>query len=333
MRSTPEKPFFILGDGTDPYRNLAVEEYLLNRVEPGECIFYLWQNAHTVVVGRNQNCWSECRVEALETDGGNLARRLSGGGAVYHDLGNLNFTFVAQDEIYDVARQLGVIAAAVERFGIRVEKSGRNDIVAEGRKFSGNAFYRKGKRCYHHGTVLVDVKMDALSKYLAASREKLASKGVSSVRSRVVNLSELNRDVTTGAMRASLIEAFGAAYGSAPAELQTDDIPTGALSPLEARLRSDEWKYDRMAHFDFEAARRFAWGDICLQLRVEGGFVSEAKAYSDAMDAEAVASIPERLAGRRFSSAALADALAPLGAGGDAAGMASDIAALIRESF
>lgn len=330
----PDKLLFIDGDGTDPYRNLALEECLLDRSAADECVLYLWQNAHTVVIGRNQNCWNECRVEALEADGGRLARRLSGGGAVYHDLGNLNFTFIAPEGIYDLDKQLDVIAAATKTFGIRVEKSGRNDILAEGRKFSGNAYYRNGKKRYHHGTILIDVKMDAMSKYLNVSREKLESKGVASVKSRVVNLAELNPRITIRAMRDALIEAFGAVYGAAPAELPPSAISAPALAEAEERMRSDAWKYGRAADFDFEVSRRFSWGDICLRFRVNDGIVAEAQAYSDAMDAEAIAAIPQLLKGCRFSANAIAESLSSLRCDEDfGAQMAVDIAALIRERF
>ena len=116
-------------DNKNPYQNLAVEEYLTLHTEPEECILYLWQNQHTVVIGKNQNCWKECKVNYLEEDGGSLVRRLSGGGAVYHDLGNLNFTFCVQKENYDLSRQMDVALEAVQSFGIDAEKTGRNDIT------------------------------------------------------------------------------------------------------------------------------------------------------------------------------------------------------------
>lgn len=186
----------------------AVEEYLFFHCQKEECILYLWQNQHTVVIGRNQNAWAECLTEKLENEGGYLARRLSGGGAVYHDLGNLNFTFLVNKENYNVDRQLEVIQKAVAKFGVCTEKSGRNDILINGRKFSGNAFYKEGSRCYHHGTIMLDVKLDEMSKYLTVSKEKLQSKGVNSVKSRVVNIKELVPDITVDRMKEALREGI-----------------------------------------------------------------------------------------------------------------------------
>ena len=129
----------------DPYLNLATEQYLMETVEEDACILFLWQNQNTVVIGKNQNAWKECRTDLLREEGGFLARRLSGGGAVFHDLGNLNFTFLMPQAEYDLDRQFSVIAEAVSMLGLHAERSGRNDVLAEGRKFSGNAFYKNGK--------------------------------------------------------------------------------------------------------------------------------------------------------------------------------------------
>ena len=159
----------ITTDCTDPYRNLAAEKLLTRDVREGECILFLWQNRRTVVIGRNQNAWEECRVRQLEEDGGHLARRLSGGGAVYHDLGNLNFTFAVRKNDYDPEKQSDVIRRAAEKLGIAAERTGRNDLEAGGRKFSGSAYYETRGRCFHHGTVMMDVDTDALAAYLTVS--------------------------------------------------------------------------------------------------------------------------------------------------------------------
>ncbi len=160
----------------NPYYNLSLEKYLFDHIKDGELTLYLWQNQRTVVCGRNQNVYQECRVSQLLEDGGHPTRRLSGGGAVFHDLGNLNFTFLVRDAGYDVDKQLSVILKACRTLGINVEKTGRNDITVDGKKFSGNAFYSSGERRYHHGTLMISVDKDMLSYYLNVDKTKLASK-------------------------------------------------------------------------------------------------------------------------------------------------------------
>jgi lipoate-protein ligase A len=300
---------YVVTDRTVPYENLALEEHLMETVQPGEIILYLWQNRHTVVIGRNQNAWKEVRVPELEKDGGHLVRRLSGGGAVYHDLGNLNFTFLVSQADYDVARQTEVILQAVRSFGIPAERTGRNDITVDGRKFSGNAFYKSGGNAYHHGTLLVHVDMENMARYLNVPRQKLVSKGVSSVRARVVNLQELRPELTIPALIDALTGALGKVYGSLPEELPPSRIDREKVAAGKAKFSAWDWLYGRPIPFTWEGEARYSWGNIQLQLAVEEGRVKECAAYSDALDEGIIRGLPGLLTGCPLNGAALSGAV------------------------
>lgn len=287
-------------DCTDPHRNLAVEQALLEAVGEGECILYLWQNRHTVVIGRNQNAWRECRTGQMETDGVFLARRLSGGGAVFHDLGNLNFTFLVRKPGYDLNRQLGVIVEACRLMGIPAERSGRNDVLTGGRKFSGNAFYEHQGRCYHHGTLLVDVDMAAMGRYLSPSKAKLEAKGVSSVRSRVVNLKELRPDLTIEETAARMEEAFQSVCGMGAERLETSALDGACVDALTERNRSWDWLYGRDIPCELRCGKRFPWGEVELRLEVDAGTVRGVTVYTDAMDWALAPAVEEALTGSVF---------------------------------
>lgn len=285
----------------NPYRNLAVEEYLLLHCEDTECILYLWQNENTIVIGRNQNAWKECLVSRLQEDGGHLARRLSGGGAVYHDLGNLNFTFLVRGDNYSVEKQQDVILKAVQKLGVSAKKSGRNDIMVDGKKFSGNAFYEQGSYCYHHGTLMVNVNLAELSKYLTVSKEKLQSKGVDSVKSRVGNLTDYVPDLTTCGLKRVLRDAFEEVYGLTSRTVEISELPQDEIAASEKHFSSWDWLYGRKMDFQYELSKRFSWGQVTLQFKIADGRVADVEIYSDALKLEALEALPQYLKNIRYN--------------------------------
>lgn len=293
----------------DPYTNLATEKHLMDSTPPGTCVLYLWQNQNTVVIGRNQNAWLECRNTLLEQEGGKLARRLSGGGAVFHDLGNLNFTFIMRKEDYDLDRQLTVIQQACALAGIQAERSGRNDLLADGRKFSGNAFYQSRTHAYHHGTLMVDVDKDKLGRYLSPPKAKLEAKGVTSVRSRVVNLKELAPNLTIDSMKAYMAQAFCEVYGSEAERLVLTEQETAAIQALAAQYGSWEHLYGTPLPFTFQCEGHFPWGHVHLQLSAKEGIINGAKFYSDSMDWALSETVETALTGCRFQYEDMAKAL------------------------
>lgn len=295
-----DKITYIESHETSPYQNLALEEYLLLHCAEKECILYLWQNQHTIVIGRNQNAWKECLVSKLEEEGGHLVRRLSGGGAVYHDLGNLNFTFLVRKDNYDVEKQTQVILEAVRKLGINAEKSGRNDILVDGKKFSGNAYYEQGSYCYHHGTLMVNVNLGELSRYLTVSKEKLQSKGVDSVKSRVTNLSEFAPELTIEVLKTKLLEAFEEVYENKAKIIETEDLDMKEIEKNRERFSSWDWIFGKKLDFQYEVSHRFAWGQLTLQFCIKDGRIGDVAAFSDAMKPEMIGQIPKYLKGIRY---------------------------------
>lgn len=293
----------------DPHYNIALEKYLLETVAPGQCILYLWQNKNTVVIGRNQNAWAECRTGLLEQEGGTLARRLSGGGAVFHDLGNLNFTFLLRDEDYDVDRQLSVIQTALAGLGIRAEKSGRNDLLAAGRKFSGNAFFHSQGHAYHHGTLLVQVDQNKLQRYLTPPKAKLESKGIQSVRSRVVNLCELAPGLTCDDLRLHMRNALSQVYRLPVRELSLPPDAQEKILSFRQELGSWDWNYGQRLPFTFACEERFSWGGIRLELQIEAGRIESINAFSDSMDWELTDILGIALQHCRFETEAMCQRL------------------------
>ena len=303
------KIFIYNAQGTNPHENLAAEKVLMDALQPGDAMLYLWQNLNTVVIGKNQNAWLECRTSLLEEEGGKLSRRLSGGGAVYHDLGNLNFTFLMCKEDYDLDKQVEVIKQACALSGIQAEKSGRNDLLADGRKFSGNAFYQDKVHAYHHGTLMVDVDKEKLGRYLSPPKAKLEAKGVASVRSRVVNLKELCPSLTIEGMRKNMVLAFQDVYGLTATEFDLDDAMKTQIHQLKDLYSSWDYLYGAPLSFTFSCEEKFDWGYVGLQLDAKGGIVQEVGINTDAMDWTLPESIVRALKGCRFDTDSMVYAL------------------------
>lgn len=292
--------YFIETYTYNPWQNLAVETFLSTTIKKGDIILYLWQNEHTVVIGRNQNALKECKAQQLEEDNGYLARRTTGGGAVYHDLGNLNFTFLASPEVYDLEKQLLVIEKACEKFGIKTQFSGRNDIVTEdGFKFSGNAFSVNRQCKIQHGTIMIDVDIEKLGKYLTPSVKKMESKGVKSVRSRVCSLKKYNDDLTVADMRRALAEAFCELYGS------FEVLANSILDCQEVKDKYDlysswDWRYGKSPACEIVHTKRFPWGSVEVQMKLDKMIIEQIKIYSDMMNVDLPPKVETYLLGKRY---------------------------------
>ena len=295
--------------GSDPFGNLAREQVLLEQGPADGVILYLWQNQNTVVIGRNQNAYKECRTSLLEEEGGRLARRLSGGGAVFHDLGNLNFTFLLPREDFDVRRQLEVICTACRELGIPAEISGRNDLQAKGQKFSGNAFYKSADRAYHHGTLLLNVDMGKLGRYLSPPKAKLQAKGVDSVRARVTNLTAFAPGLTVETMKEHLIRAAEQVYGLPAQTFRFTAALEERVAGLTAHYAGREWRFGANVPATFTCQQTFPWGTVSLELLVEKGVIAHAGVFTDAMEWELSRQLRQALEGRAFTRAAMQESL------------------------
>ncbi len=325
-----KKTGYFESDVLNPYENLAVEQWLLDSVADNEVIMYLWRNERTVVVGRNQNIWNECNVMRLREEGGYPVRRYSGGGAVYHDSGNLNFTFLAVKENYSVERQLNVIIGAVRRLGLAAEKTGRNDICIDGRKFSGNAFHSASGRSCHHGTILIRTNVAEMNRYLNVPPEKLQSKGVDSVRSRVVNLAELDGSIDVERMKAALKESFACEYGMEPRVIVPDAEGRRAIEEQRVFLSSEEWLYNTSATFTCRVADRFAWGGVELLFDVRRGEVRSLEVYTDSLEVALFDRIRSSVAGCVYMPDIIAERLAATVCNEQEGEMARDMTELIK---
>ena len=298
---------FYVSNTVNPYFNLATEKILFDSVDEETLILYLWQNQNTVVIGKNQNAFSECRTELLKEEGGALARRLSGGGAVFHDLGNLNFTFICSTDNLDISKHMQVIQAACLLAGIETELSGRNDVLAAGKKFSGNAFYNSRGHSYHHGTLLINADIEKLNRYLTPPKAKMEAKGIKSVRSRVINLCELSPSLTCDTMKTHLLSAAESVFALQAASV--GEICYEKISSLAEHFADWEYLYGSPIPFNVSCSGRLPFGNAELELCVKNGCITDLKLYTDALDPELSSTVKQALAALPFDLPTISGAL------------------------
>ena len=243
-------------------------------------------------------------------------------------MGNLNFTFCVRTQDYDLRRQQRVIVEACRLLGIPAEISGRNDVLTDGRKFSGNSFYSHDGCSFHNGTLLLNVDMANLGKYLNPSKAKLESKGVASVRSRVVNLCEQKPELSVEMMEKAMIAAFETVYGCRAEPLCSADFDQRRLHELWEGFSSWDWNYGKMRPFSFSCSAKFDWGEITLEFAVRDGLCEDVSVYTDAMETEFVAPLREGLCACRF---AVEDLCARVRSLPECGMVAEDLCALLRE--
>ncbi|MDO5341919.1 MAG: lipoate--protein ligase [Bacteroidia bacterium] len=288
----------IIGNQYNPHLNLAVESSLLNDGDDDTVTMFLWKNQQTVVYGYNQNPFTECNVELLLSEGGYAARRRTGGGAVYHDLGNLNFSFVAHKDNYDVRKQLKVIQTALGHLGLETEISGRNDLTFDGRKFSGNAFGFYKERRLHHGTILIKTDTERLTKYLKVNPAKLQKHGVKSVASRIINLSEVV-DITSDTIIPYLTRAFEEVYETKPEIIDFNELLTDNVLNTRDLFESEEFLFGKWRNFHAKRSAQFEWGLVEIDLNInEGkGIIDKISIASDGLDPELIEETERLLTG------------------------------------
>ena len=291
--SSKSVPRIYLLQSTDIYWNLATEEYLYENLEKGQPTLLLYKNDKSIVIGRHQNPWKECAIQSMREDDINFCRRKSGGGAVYHDLGNSCYSFltpVAPDELPLNVKvdNNKILIRALENLGIPCELNARNDICYNGKKVSGSAYQASlgkrdgtGRKTLHHGTMLLNADLPSLRKYLNPKKEKIVSKGVESVRSPVINLIEAKADLThemfCEAVKKEFVRSFGDMQFAMIEELQDEVKEIPRIAEIYNELVTWEWQFEKTPEFTNELEETFDWGQINIFMKVTHGYITESR--------------------------------------------------------
>lgn len=301
-------------DCTDAYTNLAFEEYLLKHSPYGDDgIFMLWRNAPSVIIGKNQNAYREINKPFLDENSIKLVRRMTGGGAVFHDLGNVNFTFIGKDENgeLDFSKYALPVAKAISALGVNAVLNGRNDICVDGRKFSGTAQCIEKGRVLHHGTLLYDADLSRLSGALKVNSEKLKDKGIRSVESRVTNLKSLTGSTFEPIEFMQYVaKSYADGFDGEVIKEYVDPSKIDKVTALvKEKYSSFEWNYGASPEFEFANTKRFPFGTLELNFTSEGGLIKDIALYGDFFGKGDAKELCHVLTGKRLDKNELKNAL------------------------
>ncbi|SJL83177.1 lipoate--protein ligase [Vibrio palustris] len=307
----------LISNSHNPWFNLAVEDIIFRSMSADQRVLFLWQNDDTVVIGRAQNPWKECRTEQMERDNVTLARRQTGGGAVFHDLGNTCFTFMAGKPEYDKTVSTQIVLDALASLGIDAQANGRNDLVVSDengiRKFSGSAYRETINRGFHHGTILMSTDMTRLGDYLNPDEKKLKAKGITSVKSRVINLNTLIENIDHPMICEAMINAYCHYFDT---EVEIEHISPDNAEYLPdfkekfAKQSSWEWNFGSTPAFEHALSERFSWGGVDIHLDVEKGQISRAQLFTDMLDPTPIEALQSALVGYNYEPQALSQCIA-----------------------
>lgn len=298
---------------TDPRINLAIEEYALKHLNIDETYLLFYINRPSIIIGRNQNTIEEINSDYVDEKGITVVRRLSGGGAVYHDLGNLNFSFITKDDgdsFHNFKKFTQPVVETLEKLGIHAELSGRNDILAEGKKISGNAMFSTKGRMFSHGTLLFQSEMDHIVSALKVKKDKIESKGIKSIRSRVGNIADfLKEPMSVEEFRSFLLQNIFKDTGKVTEYVLTDTDWEKIHEISEYRYQNWEWNYGKSPKFNFQNSHRFPVGSVDIRLEVNRGIIENCKIYGDFFGVGEVADIERKLTGTRYEKEAISRVL------------------------
>lgn len=307
--------FFVDNKGiTDPRVNLAIEEYVLKNMDIEKDSFLLFYiNQPSIIIGKNQNTIEEINTDYVEENEIIVVRRLSGGGAVYHDLGNLNFSFLTKDDgdsFHNYKKFTQPVVDALGKMGVNAELSGRNDILAEGRKVSGNAQFSTKGRMFSHGTLMFDTEIDAVVSALKVKKDKIESKGIKSIRSRVANISEfLTEPMTIEQFRLEILKSvFGGEENIQYYELTEQDWEN-IYQLSKERYQTWEWNYGKSPRFNIQKTHRFPSGGIDIRLEVNKGLIEDATIFGDFFGVGDVEEVVQLLIGTQYDRTAIGKVL------------------------